>query len=246
MNGSIYVKTPLRTNAILNIENVDKYCFIWSILANLHPCNNNHPNRISKYRQYFNELNINGFDFSEGFKCSDVHKFNELNNLSINIFELKLCQDQNKWNHKLFRIEISKIDSDRVFDLAIYKNHCILFKKLDGFLGDHNKNFICGQCLSSYTSENMLIKHKEKCGEDNITTIRTSNESHIYWKKHFHKNPLYFTIYADFKADNEIDNSRIGNETTNIYEQNPILNGYRLISELEDVSKSEYHKSPLG
>ena len=64
MNGSNYVKIPLRSNAILNIENIDKYCFIWSILARLHLCNNNHPNRVSNYRQNFHELNINGYDFS--------------------------------------------------------------------------------------------------------------------------------------------------------------------------------------
>ena len=33
MNGSIYVKIPLRSSAILNIQDDDKYCFIWSILA---------------------------------------------------------------------------------------------------------------------------------------------------------------------------------------------------------------------
>ena len=54
------------------------------------------PNKVSNYKQYFNELNINGFDFSYGFKCSDVHRFNELNNLSINKFELNFYQDQNK------------------------------------------------------------------------------------------------------------------------------------------------------
>ena len=36
-------------------------------------------------------------------------------------------------------------------------------------------------------------------------TIRTPNGSHIQWKKHFHKNPLYFRLYADFEADNEKD-----------------------------------------
>ena len=92
----------------------------------------------------------------------------------------------------------------------------------------------------------MLMKHKQKCGEDNITTIKTSNESHLHWKNHFHKNPLYFRIYADFEADNEKDNSSIGNKTTNIYKQNPILNGYEIVSELEDVLQSGYHKSPLG
>ena len=51
LNGSNYVKIPLRTNAIENIENIeniDKYCFIWSVLASLHSCNNNHPNRVHK------------------------------------------------------------------------------------------------------------------------------------------------------------------------------------------------------
>ena len=72
LNGSNYVKIPLRSNAILNIENNDKCCFLWSILPYLHPCNNNHPNRVSNYRQYFNELNIQDFDFINGFKCSDV------------------------------------------------------------------------------------------------------------------------------------------------------------------------------
>ena len=36
LNGSKLVKTPLRSNAILNIENNDKFCFSWSILAYLH------------------------------------------------------------------------------------------------------------------------------------------------------------------------------------------------------------------
>ena len=65
-------------------------------------------------------------------------------------------------------------------------------------------------------------------------------------KKHFHKNPLNFRIYADFEADNEKDNSKIGNKTTNIYKENPVLNGYYIISELEDVLESGYYESPLG
>ena len=112
LNGSNYVEIPLRSNAILNIENNDKYCFLWSILAYLHPCNNTHFNRVSNYRQYFNELNIQGFDFARGFKCSDVHKINEINNLSLIIFELNFYQDQNKWKHKLIPIEVSKNESE--------------------------------------------------------------------------------------------------------------------------------------
>ena len=50
LNGSSYVKILLRSNAILNIGNNDKYCSIWSILAILHPCNNNHPKTVSNYK----------------------------------------------------------------------------------------------------------------------------------------------------------------------------------------------------
>ena len=190
LKGSNYDKNRLRSSAILNIENNDKYCFILSLIASPHPCNKNRPNRVTNYKQHFNEVNVQDFDFINGFKCSDVDKFNQLNNLSINLFELNFHQDQNKWRHKLIPIEISKNGSDRVIKLAIYKNHSILIKKLDIFLGDHNKKFICRQGLSSYTSENMLMKHKQKCGEDNITTLKTSNESHLHWKNHFRRNPL--------------------------------------------------------
>ena len=98
-------------------------------MAYLHPCNNKHPNRFSNSRQYINKLNSQLFGFTNGLKCSDVHKFNELGNLSINIFKLNFYQDQNKWRHKLIPIEASKNDSDRVIDLIIYENHYALIKK---------------------------------------------------------------------------------------------------------------------
>ena len=246
LNGTSYVEIPLRSNAILNIPNNDKYCFIWSILASLPPCENTHPSRVNNYIQYFNELNFQSFDFTNGFKCSDVHKFNELNILSVNIYELNFYQNGDKWKHILIPTEISKNESDIVIDLLIYKNHYALIKKLHVFLGNHNRSFVCRRCLNSYTCENALINHKEKCGDDNICTNRTSNESHLCWKKHFHKNPLYFRMNADFETDNEKDDSKIGNKTTNIYQQKPVLNGYYIISELNDVLESGHYESPLG
>ena len=176
MNGSNFIKIPLRSNAILETENNDKFWFIWSILARLHPCNNYHPNRVSIYKQYFNELNMNGFDFTNGFKCSDVHKLNEINNLSNNIFVFIFNQDQNEWKHKLIPIEVSRNFSDRVFDLLIYKNGYALIKKLNLYLGDHHEILICRRCLNSYTSENMLMLQKLKCENSDLTTIRTSYE----------------------------------------------------------------------
>ena len=94
-NGSSYVKILLRLNALLNFDKDDKYCFVWLILAKLHPCKNTHPNRLTNYKQYSTELNLEGFNLVNGFKSSDVHIFGKINNLSKNIFELIFYQGQN-------------------------------------------------------------------------------------------------------------------------------------------------------
>ena len=57
---------------------------------------------------------------------------------------------------------------------------------------------------------------------------------------------MYFPIYAHFEADNDIETSSVGNKATNIYIQNPACNYYYIISELDDVLKSEFYESPLG
>ena len=48
------------------------------------------------------------------------------------------------------------------------------------------------------------------------------------------------------EADNEMDGSNVGDKTTNIYKQTPVLNAYYLISEIVDILKSGYYESPLG
>ena len=111
MNGSNHVGIPLRPSTILKYEIGDKYCFVWSILDSLHPCEISHPNRVSNYRHYFDELKFQGFDSSNEFKCSFVHKLQKLNILSIIFFEINFNQDQSNWKQKIIPTEVSKNDS---------------------------------------------------------------------------------------------------------------------------------------
>ena len=150
INGKTYVKFPIRTNAILNIQNNETYCFLWSILAFLYPVNEN-PHRVSKYIPYKNEFNIANIDFSIGMKITDTDKFENLNNeLSINVFEYSKEEDN---DYKLVPLYISKnIENRRIIDLILYKNHYILLKKLHVFIGKHDNSFVCRNCLSSYYS----------------------------------------------------------------------------------------------
>ena len=85
-----------------------------------------------------------------------------------------------------------------------------------------------------------MKKHLQRCEEQEITSSRTSNEPHLFWKKHFPKNPVYIPIFADFEADIEIDNTHIGNKTTMFNKQNPVLIGFYIVSELNDVLEGGY------
>ena len=89
------MKIPLRHSVILNTEiDNDKYCFPWLKLSSPHPSKNSHPNTVSYYRNYLKELNTDGFDFTNGFERSDVHKFEKLKNLSISLVKSSFYQDQ--------------------------------------------------------------------------------------------------------------------------------------------------------
>ena len=66
LNGSGYVEIPIRSSVFLNFGNDSKYWFLWSILAHLHPVEdpkNGHSTKVLEYRQYVEELIIQGFDF---------------------------------------------------------------------------------------------------------------------------------------------------------------------------------------
>ena len=112
--------------------------------------------------------------------------------------------------------------------------------------GRHDCKERCRQCMSSYSSRDVLIKHRQRCENQKITAIKTSNELHLCRQMYFHKNPLNFKFHADFEVDNEIDISNLANEATNFSKQNPVQNGHYIVTERNDVLPSGFHESPLG
>ena len=109
--------------------------------------------------------------------------------------------------------------------MSIYKKHVALNRKFHVFGGYLNKIFITRRFLNSHTSENTSKNHKLKCEKQELTSTGTSGEPHLHWKEFFRENFLSFRVYAFFQADNEFDNSNIGNKTTIIYKQNPMCTG---------------------
>ena len=148
-NGTTYVKFAKRTNSTLNIQNIDTYCFLWSILASFHPVDKD-PQRVTKYKPYRDELNITNINFANGMKIVEIPRFERLNpTLSINVFEYSTEEDN---VYKLVWLNFSKPNENkRIKDLILYKIHYILLKKLRDFIGKHDRRYVCRNCLGSYT-----------------------------------------------------------------------------------------------
>ena len=77
VKGGSYVPLPkeiINSKSILNIQNKDDKCFLWYILAALHPVpKDEHPYRVGKYLPYEDELNMDGIEYPVSFR--DIPKF---------------------------------------------------------------------------------------------------------------------------------------------------------------------------
>ena len=146
LRASTYLPLPKvikDKKACINIKNDDQKCFLWSVLASLHPQSEN-VERVTKYRSYENELNMDGIEYP--VKVVDITKFENFNNISINVFGLD--DDQ-----KVFPVRISTLDNARHHTDLLYfakeeTSHYVLIKNLSRLVGKqiscHNgKNFLC-------------------------------------------------------------------------------------------------------
>ena len=94
--------------AVVNVENGDEYCFLWSIMAALHPVTNN-GHKTSSYPHFSTELNYEGIHFPINFH--DIPKFEKLNNLSINVYGIE-C-DENSRKEEIVPLYVNKFKSNK-------------------------------------------------------------------------------------------------------------------------------------
>ena len=48
------------TRTLLNIKNNDNNCFVYAVIASMHPCRSNDPSKVDYYVPYEHELNMKG------------------------------------------------------------------------------------------------------------------------------------------------------------------------------------------
>ena len=108
--------------SIINMNNNDRFCFLWCILAYLYPVEEN-KNRSSNHSMHMNKLNLEGLEFP--MKVKDIHKFENLNKLNVNVFELT----NSVRSSALTPILNTKNYLQPQIDLPLFENHYCLITR---------------------------------------------------------------------------------------------------------------------
>jgi hypothetical protein len=115
MVGSQYIDLPKwikDKKAVLNIQNKDVYCFAWSVIASIHHFDDkSHPERVKKYESFLNELKLSNLELP--MKISNIPKFEEMNNISINVFGFS----NENGKESVYPLYNSKFEFKKVIDL---------------------------------------------------------------------------------------------------------------------------------
>ncbi|KAJ8931580.1 hypothetical protein NQ314_015492 [Rhamnusium bicolor] len=211
------------------MKNNDEYCFLYSIVCALNPVNNNNEKnvrRISSYLHFSEVLKYDGINFPICLK--DIPKFEELNQMSINVFTidkkevLPLSLSKNTFNPRinLLMLPCNYYDSDsdndndlEEMDLGMYDNdnerlyHFALIKDLSRLINKQvgnvkNKKYFCERCLNHFITKNALDKHLIDCKNLNKSkiTLPSENEKLLKFSNFKNKEKVPFVIYADIES----------------------------------------------
>ena len=111
-------------------------------------------------------------------------------------------------NELVFPIYISDQKFEDSIDLVLLidddKPHYVYIKDFNRFMfhkiKNKNKKWFCKSCLQCFSSENVLIKHKENCLSINGKQSVKLGEI-IKFENYFKQIPVPFKIYADFECN---------------------------------------------
>ena len=166
------------------------------------PCKTFKPNgvklcRIRKEdREVVKKLNYENVDFPDSKK--DYGKIEVLNGININVF----CYE----NKIVYPVYISNQSFNDWLDLSLISNnftsHHVYIKDFNRFMFNKTKHkgkkVFCKSCLQCFSSEKLLIKHKEDClminGQQNVKL----EKGFISFKNFNRQIPVPFKIFADF------------------------------------------------
>ncbi|PAA77928.1 hypothetical protein BOX15_Mlig019720g4 [Macrostomum lignano] len=246
LKGGTYIPITIKSNALVNVKNTtDNRCFLWSILAKLHPVKE-HRYRVGKYTQYINEINLGDVEFPVDIR--DISEIEKLNSLHINVFGLRDINTK----ESIYSIRLTEdYDNPNVIDLLLVKNYYCLITDLCLFLTSQNYNrvFLCRKCLQVKYSQDALDNHKAICTDFKVSIEVPKIDKRILKFKNYHisvRKPFVFYAILDYVTmdDKSLELSQWTLFTSSDYEdiiKSDIISNTTVESFVETVIKKFEH-----
>jgi len=194
--------------AVVNVQTSDDdYCFVWSVLAHLHPAQAN-PQSIQNYTMYASKLNLDGLTFPLPIK--DIPRF-ERQNPDIAIHCMAVDSKDNSFSilylsahvyKRLHTITLLILDNER----NPQKHHYVHVKNLSRLIAHRSKNtkrsHVCLSCLQVFSSERVLEKHERCClvHSPQQVVFPEPDKCNLTFDSHRCEHPFDFYYVADFQS----------------------------------------------
>ena len=180
--GSSYIDLPIELKhprkELINIKNNDQKCFLWCHVRHINTLKE-HLERIKKIDKKIacNLLNYDEIEFPVEGK--DFKKIEVQNNICINMFGYE--------SELVFLIYVSDQTFEDSMDLLLLINdnklHYVYIKNFNTFMirktKHKSKQWFCRNCLQCFSSEIVLIKHREDClsinGKQSVNLEKRNN-----------------------------------------------------------------------
>nr|XP_034322790.1 uncharacterized protein LOC117688689 [Crassostrea gigas] len=201
IKGSSYLSLPAKLaskKAIVNVQNTDQKCFMWSVLAALYPVTN-HPERVVNYVQHIEKLDFSGISFP--VRVGDIPKFEKRNDISINVFGYE--------KRELYPLHLTRERGLKHVDLLDLNrgdtSHYCWIKSINRLLNDGQKGnqlYHCHYCLHGFTKQQLLEKHVPYCKVHGAqrTEMPTEEDKWLEFSDVSKQLKVPFVIYADFES----------------------------------------------
>ena len=247
INAGSYIDLPevlKNKKALINMQNEDDKCFMWSVLRALYP-KDNHPERIDNdLKSKQDTLNMEGNGYPVSLRAID--RFEHLNpNISISVL------GYNK-EERVYPLRISKY-TKRKHDIVLLllkdgeKSHYCLVKNISALLSSQinnkgHKRYFCLNCFNSFKDKDKLEEHKDYCYEnESVKILMPQQGTFLRFKNFLHSEKAPFAIYADFesliKPMDNCDPDPNKSYTKKYQKHKPISFSYYISSSIDGVFK---------
>ena len=274
-----FIETPediANKMAVVNFKNMDDdKCLEYCIIGSRYYIKMNKKNTINTYKKYMGELKVPQNQTYPIDVFSDVPKYEELNNIKINIWRLedgRILEEYMSENKVLEVINLLLIMGQE------NKNHFVWIKDLSRLFASKTtdeKKFMCQQCITFKTkTQEKLDEHLKHCIKNEKCNVVLPKPEHNILK-FTNKNREFqhpFHVFADFEStlenvydDTEGDTKKYQKHVQNSFglkyncihkehdeevkicnDKNPLEVNRKFIEELEKLALKSYKLTQLN